>query len=125
MSLRQTVRQLRTRIAGTQRTIPLVDGTTHRIDDRNPVWFQLLAHRSACMMADYRREPRPPASEIVRAACRARDRRRALALICDYPNSRFLCGYDAHAIAERGELVHLPFAEGCPPVAPLPEDGGV
>src|SRR5215217_6412934 len=38
MSLRQTVRQLRTRVAGTQRTIPLVDGTTYRFDERDRVW---------------------------------------------------------------------------------------
>jgi len=116
MSLRQTVRQLRKRVAGTQQAIPLVDGTTYRLDERDPVWLQLLAHCGACMRADYERVPRPPAPEVVRAACRAKDRRRALALISHYPDDRFLCGYDAHAIAERGELVHLPFAEGYPPV---------
>ena len=116
MSLRQTVRQLRTRVAGTQRTIPLVDGTTYRFDERDRVWLQLFAHAIACMEADYCGEPRPPAPEIVRVACRARDRRRALALICDYPNRRPLCAYDLCVIAERGELVHVPFAEGYPPV---------
>jgi len=116
MAIRDRLKRLETTIEGNLSSIELADGMRYR---HNPgeVWRPMLEHAVAATKADYERKVRPQAPEILRMVCRAKNRRAALyRLYPEWETRPPFCGFDLRALVERGELVHVAFAPGYPPV---------
>jgi hypothetical protein len=116
MVIRDRLRRLEAAMEGNLSSIELADGTTYRYNP-GEVWRPMLEHAVAATEADYERKVRPQAPEVLRIVCRAKNRRAALSrLYPEWETRPPFCGFDLRALVERGELVHVAFAPGYPPV---------
>ena len=66
------------------------------------VGAELFAHSGACRRASFLGEELPQPPEILKAVCRAEDRRRAAELVL---RGSFTSFYDHRAVIEEGRLV--------------------
>ncbi len=102
MGLRGKMRALERLARGKLGSFELEDGSRHYFDRSSG---ELFLHSLACLRAQGEGKttfPEPP--ETLRAICRAKDRRAALAQV--YPAGAFdIFPYDTGALVERGELV--------------------
>ncbi len=109
---------LKGRLAGLQKAMrgkldhfELADGSRHYFDPEEAGKDNFL-YLTACVRADFRREPRPEPPDALRAVAGAKDRRSALEAVCPPPPVVPCIPVDVEALVERGEFVPRPLVAG-------------